>query len=95
MAFKCEYVGDFEKELGEHRRKSEEIRDVLAGVYRRAKVAGVLRGGLPPKVAAAATLVFMLGLLRLWLLDTESAQVRPYVKSLVAAHVDAMRKRAA
>ena len=95
MAFKCEYVGDFEKELGEHRRKSVEMRDVLAGVYRRARAAGALRSGLPPAVAAAATLVFMMGLLRMWLLDTESSLVRPHVKSLIAAHVDAMRKHAA
>ena len=95
MAFKCEYVAEFEKELDEHRRKSVEIRDVLAGVYRRAQRAGSLRDDVKPKIAAAATLVFMMGLIRLWLLDRESSIVRRNVRALIAAHVNGMRKRGA
>ena len=89
MAFKCEYVDEFEKELDEHRIKSIEIRDALARVYRRAKTAGVLRGDVTPKVAAAATLVFVMGIIRLWLLDQGGRFARANVREVIAAHVQA------
>ena len=92
MAFKCEYVAEFEKELDLHRIKSGEIRDVLAGVYRRARSAGVLRDEVTPKIAATSTLVFVMGLMRLWLLDSSAVLVRPSVKALIAAHVNGLRK---
>ena len=92
MAFKCEYVAEFEKELDLHRIKSGEIRDVLAGVYRRARSAGVLRDEVTPKIAATSTLVFVMGLMRLWLLDSGAVLVRPSVKALIAAHVNGLRK---
>lgn len=91
MAFKCEYVDEFEKELDEHRIKSIEIRDALARVYRRAKAAGILRDDVSPKVAAAATLVFVMGIIRLWLLDSDSKLVRKDVRALIASHVNGMR----
>ena len=91
MAFKCEYVAEFEKELDLHRRKSVEIRNVLAGVYRRAKAAGTLRKDVTPRIASAATLVFIMGLIRLWLLDSNGELVRSNVKALISAHVNGMR----
>ena len=92
LAFKCEYVDEFEKELDEHRRKSLELRDVLAAVYRRARRDGSLRSDMTPRIAAASTLVFVMGLLRLWLLDSNATIVRPAVRALIAAHVNGMRK---
>ena len=92
MAFKCEYVAEFEKELDEHRRKSAEIVEVLAKVYRRARRVGQLRAGITPQLAAVETYAFMMGLMRLWLLDQASQIVRPVVPALVAAHVDGRRK---
>ena len=91
MAFKCEYVDEFEKELEEHRRKSGEIADVLAKVYRRARRTGQLRPDISPKVAAVETLAFMMGLIRLWLLDQQASIVRPIVPALIAAHVNGRR----
>ena len=91
MAFKCEYVAEFEKELAEHRRKSAEIADVLARVYRRARATGQLRPDIAPKVAAVETLAFMMGLIRLWLLDRQANIVRPTVRALIAAHVNGRR----
>ena len=91
MAFKCEYVAEFEKELDEHRRKSTEIIEVLAKVYRRARRVGQLRAGITPKLAAVESYAFMMGLLRLWLLDSEASIVRPVVAALVAAHVNGRR----
>jgi TetR/AcrR family transcriptional regulator, acrAB operon repressor len=91
MAFKCEYVAEFEKELEEHRRKSGEIVDVLASVYRRARRTGQLRRDITPKVAAVETLAFIMGLIRLWLLDQRASIVRPIVPALIAAHVNGRR----
>jgi TetR/AcrR family transcriptional regulator, acrAB operon repressor len=91
MAFKCEYVDEFEKELEEHRRKSGEIAEVLAKVYRRAKQTGQLRPDITPKVAGVETLAFMMGLIRLWLLDQRANIVRPIVPALIAAHVNGRR----
>ncbi|MEP7085257.1 MAG: TetR family transcriptional regulator [Betaproteobacteria bacterium] len=91
MAFKCEYVDEFEKELDEHRRKSAEIVEVLAKVYRRALRVGQLRPGIKPKLAAIETYAFMMGLMRLWLLDQSSLIVRPVVPALIAAHVNGRR----
>jgi len=95
MAFKCEYVDEFEKELGEHQRKSGEIVNVLARVYRRAKATGQLRPDLAPKLAAVETLAFMMGLIRLWLLDQQADIVRPRVGALIAAHVNGRRAQGA
>lgn len=92
MTFKCEYVDAFEKELTEHERKSGEIVEVLAKVYRRARTAGQLRAGITPRVAAAGTLAFMMGLIRLWLLDQQAGIVRPIVPALIAAHVSGLRR---
>ena len=94
MAFKCEYVDEFEKELDEHRRKSTEIVEVLAKVYRRALRVGQLRPGIKPRLAAVETYVFMMGLMRLWLLDQSSVIVRPVVPALIAAHVNGRRNTA-
>ena len=91
MAFKCEYVDEFEKELDEHRRKSAEIVEVLAKVYRRARRVGQLRAGITPKLAAVESYAFMMGLMRLWLLDSEASIVRPVVAALVASHVNGRR----
>ncbi len=91
MAFKCEYVAEFEKELGEHRRKSAAIAAQLTKVYRRARQTGALRADLSPRVAAVETLAFLMGLMRLWLLDQQSEIVRSSAKALVAAHVRGRR----
>ena len=95
MAFKCEYVDEFERELEEHQRKSGEIFELLARVYRRARATGQLRPDVKPKVAAAETLAFMMGLIRLWLLDQRAVIVRPMVPALIAAHVNGRRVGAA
>ena len=91
MSFKCEYVAEFEKELDEHRRKSAEMIDVLEKVYRRASRMGQLRAGISPRAAAVETMAFMMGLIRLWLLDRDGSLVRPNVRALVATHVSGRR----
>ena len=91
MAFKCEYVDEFEKELEGHLRKSIEMVDVLTRVYRRARRIGQLRDGIAPKLAAVETCAFLVGLMRLRLLDHDGVFVRSVVRSLVSAHVEGRR----
>src|SRR4029077_16564317 len=48
MGFKCEYVGDFERELALHRSRCSELVSKLSKAYGRAHRAGKLRAGLKP-----------------------------------------------
>jgi TetR/AcrR family acrAB operon transcriptional repressor len=91
MAFKCEYVAEFESELLDHRTKAGEIADMLTAAYAQARRAKLLRAGLTPRIAALDTLSFLMGLMRLWLLDQQSRIVRPAASRLIAAHVDGHR----
>ena len=91
MAFKCEYVAEFEDELQSHRDKVAEIADMLAAVYRRARRLKLLRTGLAPRTAALETLVFLMGLMRLWLLDQQGTVIRRSAPALIRAHVNGRR----
>jgi hypothetical protein len=91
MAFKCEYVAEFESELQGHRKKAGEIADMLTTAYGQARRTKQLREGLAPRIAALDTLSFLMGLMRLWLLDQQSKIVRPDAQRLIAAHVDGHR----
>ena len=91
MAFKCEYVAEFEGELKGHRGKAVELADTLASVYRRARAQKLLRPQLAPRTAALETVAFLMGLMRLWLLDSQGTIIRRSARALIAAHVTARR----
>jgi TetR/AcrR family acrAB operon transcriptional repressor len=91
MAFKCEYVAEFEGELLDHCGKAVEIADTLTTVYGRARRLKVLRAGLMPRTAALETLTFLMGLMRLWLLDRQGTIIRRSARALIAAHVNGRR----
>jgi TetR/AcrR family acrAB operon transcriptional repressor len=92
MGFKCEYVGELERELNLHNNRCAELYTKLTAVYRRAERAGQLRKGLKPAPAALATCSFLVGLVRLWLLDTTGKRVRSKSKSVVKSHVESLRR---
>ncbi len=92
MGFKCEYVGELERELDLHNNRCTELYTKLTAVYRRAERARQLRRGLKPAPAALATCSFLIGLVRLWLMDRGGKQVRPKARSIVKAHVDSLRR---
>jgi len=87
MGFKCEYVGELERELTLQRLRCSELISKLSEVYGRASRAGKLRVGLSPALAALETCSFLIGLTRLWLLDTRGSVVRQAARRLIAAHV--------
>jgi len=92
MGFKCEYVGEFERELALQRLRCSELISKLTQAYGRAQRAGRLRVGLRPPVAAVETCSFLMGLTRLWLLDTKRSLVRRVARRLISAHVAGHRR---
>lgn len=91
MTFKCEYVGEFARDFDCASVTHLELRDKLAKLYREARRAGLLRAGLTPLHAASDTLIFMFGLIRVWLVDESGVLVRNDARRLVAGHVEGKR----
>jgi TetR/AcrR family acrAB operon transcriptional repressor len=93
MGFKCEYVGELERELLLQRSRCSELVSKLTQTYQRARRAGRLRTGLRPSMAALETCSFVIGLTRLWLLDARRSMVRRVARGLISAHVTSHRRR--
>jgi TetR/AcrR family acrAB operon transcriptional repressor len=89
MHFKCEYVGELQSELDGMLANCRVLMRAFESVYREARAAGGLRRGVDPKLAAQETLIFMAGLMRLWLLDRSPAGLRKATPALVRAHLRA------
>lgn len=87
LNFKCEYVGEMEKDLADYIERNEEFLDKLDRTYQAARRAGQLRPGLAPRIAALETLVFVTGLLRLRLLGMPAVQRAHDVRAMIDAHV--------
>jgi TetR/AcrR family transcriptional regulator, acrAB operon repressor len=87
LSYKCEYVEDMARELKVYRKRHDSLRELLTQVYAEARRQGTLRPGLQPGIAAAETVVFLVGLLRLWLLEGHAKGTRKMARELVAAHV--------
>ena len=92
MGFKCEYVGELERELGLQRLRCSELVSKLTQIYGRARRAGHLRAGLRPSMAALETCSFVIGLTRLWLLDAKGSLMRRVARRLISAHVTGHRR---
>ena len=92
MGFKCEYVGELERELGLQRLRCSELISKLTQAYGRAQRAGRLRAGLSASMAAVETCSFLMGLTRLWLLDAKRSLVRRAARRLIFAHVAGHRR---
>jgi TetR/AcrR family acrAB operon transcriptional repressor len=92
MGFKCEYVGELERELDLHSHRCAELYAKLTQVYRRAERAGQLRRGLHPAPAALATCSLLVGLVRLWLMDRKGKRVRSKADAVIKAHLASHRR---
>jgi TetR/AcrR family acrAB operon transcriptional repressor len=91
MTFKCEYVGELGRELDRQRSRCAELTGKLAQVYRRARRTGQLRPGLAPDAAALATCGFLVGLVRLWLMDGTHGPIRRSAGAIIRSHIDSYR----
>lgn len=92
MGFKCEYVDGLERELDLHNNRCTELYTKLTQVYRRAERSRQLRPGLRPAPAALATCAFLVGLVRLWLLDGTGKLVRTRADAVIKAHLGSQRR---
>ncbi len=95
MTFKCEYVGEFVRDLNNLHEIHTDLRDKLAKLYREARRLGQLRAGITPMSAASDTLIFVSGLIKIWMFDEDGSLVRTHAKRLVADHVAGKRAPAA
>jgi TetR/AcrR family acrAB operon transcriptional repressor len=89
--YKCEYVGEFAAELDTQRLHAAQFVAKLARAYRKARLAGILRPGLEPELAARDTCAFVMGVIRMWLMDEGGALVRRRTLQMIRAHVAARR----
>jgi TetR/AcrR family acrAB operon transcriptional repressor len=91
MTFKCEYVGEFARDLEGIALIHRDLRDKLAKLYREARRLEILRAGVAPLCAASDTLIFMSGLIKIWVLDRDGSLVRKDASRLIVDHVEGKR----
>jgi TetR/AcrR family acrAB operon transcriptional repressor len=88
-SFRCEYVGPLASELEVYVSNNQRLCNALTRTYREAQRSGALLNGLSPRLAAIDTLVFLAGLLRMWLLDEDGKLgMRRSAAALIEAHVN-------
>jgi len=93
LTFKCEYVGELQRELELQLTHNREFMSKLTQAYGRAERANQLRTDLKPELAALDTCSFLVGLLRLWLMDEDGTLVRNTAAELIGAHIGGCRRR--
>jgi TetR/AcrR family acrAB operon transcriptional repressor len=93
LTFKCEYVGGFEADIKRQATRLGELARELERVYRAALRYGQLRKGVAPRLAALETCAFLMGTMRLWLLDDDGVLVRRDAAKLMRAHIANLRAR--
>jgi TetR/AcrR family acrAB operon transcriptional repressor len=91
LNFKCEYVGTLADDMERQAGRTAELADKLETAYRAAARRGMLRKGLSARLAALNTSAFLLGLVRMWLLDASGTLVRNEAAPLIRAHVARLR----
>lgn len=87
MQLRCEYVGELAEELASGMRNLDRLAKALEAAYREARATGELAPDLAPELAALETLMFMNGLVRLWILHGSGAAIRRNARAAIAAHV--------
>jgi TetR/AcrR family acrAB operon transcriptional repressor len=87
MQFKCEYVDVLAPELAGALRANERLWKAFEAAYREAGREGTLAAGLVPEVAALETLLFLGGLLRLWLLHAPRSLLRRKARAAIQSHM--------
>ena len=91
LTFKCEYVGEFARDRDAACAMHGDLRDKLAKLYRQAQRMGILRAGVAPTCAASDTLIFVSGLIKVWVVDDDGTLVRNHARRLVVDHVEGKR----
>lgn len=92
MTFRCEFVDELKPALLVQAKHLAGTISKLAEAYQGAKKNRSLRDGIDPQLAAVETMSFLLGLVRLWLLDRSGTMVRGRTAAIIKAHVGARRR---
>ncbi len=92
MQLRCEYVDELSQELAAAAKNHERLIRAFEAAYREARKAGQLGLGVSPEVAAAETVMFLSGLLRLSLIHDAGGVLRRNARAAVTAHVRAKRR---
>jgi len=92
MQFRCEYVDDLAQELQAAARNQERLLRAFEAAYREARKSGELAPGHSPEIAAAETLMFLSGLLRLSLIHGKGGVVRKNARAAVKSHLASKRR---
>jgi len=93
MQLRCEYVGELAAELAVGVRNIDRLAKAFEGAYHEARATGVLAQGIAPEIAALETIMFMNGLVRLWIVHGKGAAVRRNARAAIEAHVRLRRAR--
>ena len=91
MQFRCEYVDELSQELAAAAKNHERLVRAFEAAYREARKAGQLGAGISPEVAAAETVMFLSGLLRLSLIHDKAGVLRRNARAAVRGHVQSRR----
>ncbi len=92
MMIKCEYVNEFALVLQQILLNCSAIAEKLQLVYERAKVQDQLHMSHQPAQLAIDTHLFFIGLLHMWVKDTDGNQFRSRAIELVKAHMKLRRR---
>ena len=87
MQFKCEYVKELAAELAGASRNTERLTLAFQSAYREARREGTLVASMTPRAAAIDSVMFLCGLVRLWLLDTRRTAFRRQARAAIRSHV--------
>jgi AcrR family transcriptional regulator len=91
MQLRCEYVGEMAEELDAVVRNVGRLAKAFEAAYREARAAGELARGVQPRIAALETVMFMNGMLRLWIVHGGGPRVRRNARAAIHAHVHMKR----
>ena len=95
MQFKCEYVDELAEELAGLVRNHRRLAGAFQGAYREARRAGTLSKNLTPEIAALETVMFLSGLVRLWLLHGGRHPLGKNARAVIRAHMQSKRSEPA
>ena len=95
VTFKCEYVDEFARDLDTACSMHSDLRAKLAALYRDAQKKGLLRDELTPGRAASDTIIFLSGLIKIWLVDERGSLVQRESRNLIADHIAGKRAQQA
>ena len=92
LMIKCEYVDDLVDVLDQMINNCARITEKIEQLYTRARDKGQLKNSQSPAELAMDTHLFFIGLLHMWVKDTEGCRFRKQAIELVKTHISLRRK---